>query len=172
MVRSGPFSAKGKLAALTALALPAAFCGVALAASSATLTLTGTISPKCEFTIATPGKTFAMTTGIVDIGELGYTCNLPEGSFANFTLTITNGGLKNEVSGQVVPYDVQWNVPANDGNQPWQDAANFLNGVNFQWVVSAPNVERKGLFRIRIPSLPSGLQAGTYSSVVTYTISP
>lgn len=173
MARRGLLSATGRFAVATALlAFAAAAWWAASAASSATLTLSGTISPKCEFTTATPGLNFDLAPGIIDIGNLGYTCNLPEGSFANFTLTITNGGLKNASSGQVVPYEVQWNVDPNNGTQAWQDAATFLNGVGFQWITSAAGVERTGLFRIRINALPPGLQAGTYTSVVTYTISP
>lgn len=146
--------------------------GAAAASTSATLTLNGTISPSCSFTTAPGGATFQLQPGVVNVGELGYTCNLPEGSSAGFTLQISNGGLKNEASGQVVAYDVQWNVPPNDGTQVWQDAATFLGGVYFSWPVSAPGVERSGLFRIRINALPAGLAAGQYNSVVTYTISP
>jgi hypothetical protein len=173
IARPGLLTATGKFAAATvALAVAAAIYAIAGAATSASLTLTGTISPKCEFTTVPGPANFAMTNGVIDIGDLGYTCNLPDGSNASFILQITNGGLKNGETGTVVPYDVQWNIPDNDGSQAWQDAATFLSGVSFSWPTSSAGVERIGLFRIRITAPLSGLPAGSYGSVVTYTISP
>lgn len=173
MARATILTPAGKRAALVALiAATAATYSVAKAASSATLTLNGTISATCEFTTSPGDTSITLANGIIDIGELGYTCNLPDGSAANFTLQIEHGGLENAASGATVPYDVQWNVPPNDGSQAWQPASNFVSPVAFSWPVSPPGVERSGLFRIRITAPLTGLSAGHYQDVLTYTISP
>jgi hypothetical protein len=142
------------------------------ARASADLEIFATIQPECSFTTVPGSYSAPITNSIQNIGDLGYTCNLPDGSTANFTLQTENGGLKNVATGTVVPYEVQWNLPPNDGSQAWQDAANFVSPVGFSWPASPAGTERKGLFRIRINAPLTGLPAGTYRDVVTYTISP
>jgi hypothetical protein len=153
-------------------AVTAAASSAAFAAGSASFTITGTVPATCAFTTTPPSVvTIGVTAGIYSIGDLGYTCNFIGN--ANLVLNLPNGTVLNNPTngGDNVVYDVFWGVPPNNPASPvWQNWPSAAS-IPFAWPTApAANTETKGPFKVRLNS-NLGV-AGTYTSTVSYTISP
>lgn len=106
--------------------------------------------------------------GETNAGRLGYTCNFVGAT--HLVLQLPDGtNLRN--GSHTVLYDVFWGIPPNSATpgpyQNWPFPANLA----FNWVTAgSPNVEIGGDFFIRLNTAPT--IAGTYTSTITYTLSP
>ncbi len=157
---------------LLTAALIAGAMGSAFASGSASFTINGTVPSTCAFTTTPPAvSTIGVTAGIYSVGDLGYTCNFV-GS-ANLVLNLANGTVLTNPSngGDSVVYDIFWGVPPNNPASPvWQNWPSSAS-VPFVWPTAASaNTETKGPFKVRLNS-NLGV-AGTYTSTISYTISP
>jgi len=157
------------------LAIAALLAGMTSTASAEdpTFAVNSSLGSSCGFTTA-PDAVVEVppTVGQTMIGELGYTCNFStsSGIQPHLVLDLPNGTVLSNGEQSVV-YDVFWGIPPNPptpGNyQNWPLAA----VVAFNWFAPATaNDELKGQFWVRLTT-PITI-AGTYTSVISYTISP
>jgi len=154
-----------RLGYITALVLLA---GPSMAAGNDGLNVNTVLGPSCEFTSSIGVASVAPTPGETNIGRLGYTCNFV--GVTSLVLQLPDGtNLRN--GSNTVLYDVFWGIPPNPASpgayQNWPFAAN----IAFNWITGAtPNTEIGGDFYIRLNTAPT--VAGTYTSTITYTLSP
>ena len=139
--------------------------------SKSALVSVNSVLPKtCRFsTVPNAVVPITTTAGEKTIGDLGYTCNFT-GQVA-LVLDLPNGTrLYNPDNGtDTVDYGLAWTLPPNSPTPSYQ---NFAPGqLPFNWpTAGAPNVENKGTLYMK---LPADLKvAGTYTSVIRYTINP
>jgi hypothetical protein len=124
----------------------------------------------CSFT-TTPAAVVPITTtaGEKNIGDLGYTCNFT--GQVSLVLDLPNGSkLFNPANGSdTVTYGLAWTLPPNPSTPSYQ---NFGPGaIPFGWpTASTPNIEHKGTLWVKLPA--DLTVAGTYTSVIRYTINP
>ena len=137
---------------------------------TATVNVNAALAPTCSFTTK-PAAVVAIppTAGEKNIGDLGYTCNFT-GQVA-LVLDLPNGSrLSNpDNGGDTVTYGLAWTLPPNPTTPSYQT---FAPGqLPFGWpTASTPNTENKGTLWV---NLPTDLKvAGTYTSVIRYTINP
>ncbi|MDZ4865737.1 MAG: hypothetical protein SGI91_00305 [Alphaproteobacteria bacterium] len=145
------------------------FGSQSLAAGTGDATVSTTLGQTCAFTSAPPSiVAINPTPGETNIGRLGYTCNFV-GS-ASLVLQLPDGtNLRN--GSNTVLYDVFWGIPPNPltpgAYQNWPFPANLA----FSWnTAGTANNEIGGDFYIRLNTAPT--IAGTYTSVISYTLSP
>ena len=137
---------------------------------SSSVELTATTPKSCAFT-TTPPSTVALatnTTAEFRVGDLGFTCNFT--GQVSFVINLPNGtNLRNdENGGDTVRYGLAWTLPPNSSTPSYQYIAGNLG---FDWpTTQAPNVEQKGTLWIK-PERDLRV-AGTYRSVIGYTITP
>lgn len=137
--------------------------------SDASLEIETEVEPSCEFT-SQPKATVAITPTKGDkfLGDLGFTCNFV--GQPNLSLRLPGGSkLINPANGgDAVTYGMRWLAPPNGPGTAYQS---FEPGeVDFQGVTYVANSEMKGALQIR---LPANLKvAGTYSTLIGYTITP
>lgn len=158
-----------KTSLLGCVAVALLFSWQALAAGDDTAKVSTELAQACEFTSAPAAiVNINPTPGETNIGRLGYTCNFVGN--AQLVLQLPDGtNLRN--GDNTVLYDVYWGIPPNSptpgGYQNWPFPANLA----FLWNTSGTaNDEIGGDFYIRLNTAPT--VAGTYTSVITYTISP
>jgi len=145
------------------------FTGSALAVENGELTVSTSVGQSCEFTSTIDGIVeIDPVVGVTNIGRLGYTCNFVGST--SLVLGLPDGtNLRN--GSNTVLYDVFWGIPPNPAApgafQNWPFPANLA----FNWVTAGTaNNEIGGDYYIRLNAVPT--VAGTYSSVITYTLSP
>lgn len=139
--------------------------------STAQIRITGTIPPKCGFT-ATPTNTVIPTIErnvVVDVGTLGFSCNLPSVP-VNLTITSENGGLKRVGGSEVIPYEAAWDVQGRF--EDFGPASAFMSGVGFTLNSGVSVTNQQGRYKVRVQGDPASYVAGTYEDTITYTISP
>lgn len=158
-----------KTSLLGCVAVLSLFSWQAFAAGDDTAKVSTELEQSCEFTSSPPAiVNINPTPGETNIGRLGYTCNFVGAT--SLVLQLPDGtNLRN--GSNTVLYDVFWGIPPNSPTpgpyQNWPFPANLA----FNWVTAAsPNVEIGGDFYIKLNTAPT--VAGTYTSVITYTLSP
>lgn len=154
----------GVAAALAMLASPA------FAADEAAVAVNAVVAPVCSFT-TTPAAVVTVTpdAGEKNLGDLGYTCNFVGN--ANLVLELPNGtNLNNpDNGGDTVQYGVRWLVPPNGSGTAYQTFG--PGNVPFSWpTAGTANMETSGALMIKLPA--DLTVAGTYSTVISYTIAP
>jgi hypothetical protein len=160
------------LATVLATAASAVGAAPALAADTASVNISASLPQTCAFTtVPAAVVTIQPVAGEYNIGDLGYTCNFV--GQVQLVLELPDGSrLRNtENGGDVVDYGLAWTLPPNSPTPSYQTFA--PGNVPFSWptnTVGTPNVENKGALWVNLPS--NLTVAGTYSSVITYTISP
>lgn len=158
-----------RLLALTAAAMSGS--AAANTDSTAQIRITGVIPPKCGFT-STPTNTVISTLErnvVVDVGSLGFSCNLLSVS-VNLTISSENGGLKRVGGSEVIPYEAAWDVQGRF--EDFGPASAFMSGVSFTLNSGATVTNQQGRYKVRVQGDPSAFVAGTYEDTITYTISP
>ena len=139
---------------------------------AAQVEVTSTVDPSCSFTTKPPAtKTIAPVAGEYVVGDLGYTCNFAGN--AKLVLVLPNGtNFNNPANGATdVAYGVRWLVAPNNSSTGWQSFP--AGNVSFTWPNDnsmQANVELKGPLEIKLATnLPV---AGTYKTIIGYTITP
>lgn len=153
------------------LALSAALLSQpAFAQSDASLGLESEVEPVCEFT-TTPKANIAIPNAVQTnvLGYLGYTCNF-DGS-PSLTLTLPRGTVlhTNDNGGVDQPYLLRWTVAQNGlpGAFVSYPAGTSVTLTGDDYFA---NFENKGVLALKLPTLLK--VAGTYSTTITWTVTP
>jgi hypothetical protein len=153
-------------------ALTLATAGAVLAEGNQGVGVNATVGPYCELTTlldSTEVISAPFFPGEHNLGNLGYTCNFDT---FNATLKIhapSGTVLVNQSDGNRVQYDIKWDVPPVPDYQtsPFGHTATFtFDGAPG----SPPNTEQVGPVLIKLHG--DLTHAGTYSDVVTFSITP
>ena len=137
--------------------------------ASVDLVLQGAIAPRCGFSDA-PDK-IAINADIADSATvaLGFACNLADAGNVTLTVTSANGALVSDTTSSHLRYALSWTVDgtkALDGFFPSTDPAQFAVAAQARGAASA------GTLTVRLTAPVSGLEAGSYSDLLTFTLSP
>ena len=148
----------------------AALPTMAQAADTAAVAVNASLAPTCAFTSVPPAQVqVTPDVGEKNLGDLSYTCNFTGN--ANLVLDLPDGTtLRNpDNGGDAVAYGIRWLVPPNGVGTGYQVLA--AGNYPFAWpTAGTPNVATGGPLMIQLTQ-PLTV-AGTYTSVITYTIAP
>jgi hypothetical protein len=139
---------------------------------SAELILEGSIEPRCSFTDVPEAKALGpLATGqTLELGTLGFRCNLPDNPDVQLTIQSQHGALTRDGGSESVGYAASWDVQGH-GND-YTPAADFAAQHGFSLGAGGPGATQSGVYRIRITGDTTALAAGTYRDRITYTVSP
>jgi hypothetical protein len=138
---------------------------------SAAINLTAVDPPTCAFTTTPPSAvTIQPTAGVTNLGDLGYTCNFTGN--ASLTLDLPNGTQLYNPSngGDTVTYGMRWLIPPNGPSTVYQSWTTPQSLAFAEPTANSPNTETKGALEVNLPA--NLTVAGTYTSTISYTISP
>lgn len=153
-----------------------AVAGPAMAAGDDDVSVSASVTAKCTLTTLLDSvETLSPPyPGEHDLGNLGYTCNFGnELQYPTLKLVATGGTeLVNSAAGHSVQYRVKWNLfsfpPAAGFHTSAAPTTLTVQGPGDQGAL--PNVEQSG--SVVIDLLGDLTHAGTYSDVLTFSISP
>jgi hypothetical protein len=153
-----------------------AVVGPATAAGNEDVDVSASVTASCTLTtLLSPTETLDPPfPGEHDLGDLGYTCNFGNGLQYPTLKLVASGGteLVNGTDGHSVQYQVKWDLfafpPAAGFHTSASPTTLTVQGPGDQGAL--PNVEQSG--SVVIDVLGDLTHAGTYSDVLTFSISP
>lgn len=157
-------------AGAAALALSWSDAAAAADGDSLQLELTGSVQARCGFTESPGNKDIgSLAQGAqMELGTLGFRCNLPGSPQVSLSVKSDHGGLKREGGSELVGYQLAWALP---GRGNYVDAATLKTESSFNEASGDIASGRRGALRVQVTG-GGELAAGVYRDRISFTISP